>query len=313
MAGTLRRAWGILWLLLAAAAPCAAHAANYDYDQLGRLVRSIDSQGRVTEYVYDPAGNLLQVIQGGAATAPAVTSITPGAIRRNQALLITITGSGLNGVSPQGDDAAISFSGLSVSPTSVSFRMLVSRQAALGMHSLTLRNAAGSASVTFEVQEEVQYVVAPVPLAVPPDGSTRQYRIDASVADVQPLTLAVSSSNTSVVQPVATSVSLPAGATSATGTVRGLAVGIARLRFSSPDLIEPIDVAVEVTPDFATGQQARSSALGLVKGDPTAPGVNVPSTAYSSAVGIVKGDPTAPGINVPSTTYSPALGLNRSN
>ena len=39
-------------------------ASRYDYDALGRLIRVIDEQGRVTEYVYDPAGNLLHETKG---------------------------------------------------------------------------------------------------------------------------------------------------------------------------------------------------------------------------------------------------------
>src|SRR3954470_13160742 len=76
---------GLAQLLVAAcvalgALPSHAPAAQerYDYDALGRLIRVIDEQGRVTQYVYDAAGNILQVITGGTAQAPTVTSIAPG-------------------------------------------------------------------------------------------------------------------------------------------------------------------------------------------------------------------------------------------
>jgi len=57
------------------AGPVQAGEERYDYDALGRLVRVIDEQGRVTEYVYDAAGNILQVIVSGTGSAqpPAVT------------------------------------------------------------------------------------------------------------------------------------------------------------------------------------------------------------------------------------------------
>ncbi len=307
MRKTLLRLVGMLLLV----APCLAHAAQYDYDALGRLVRSIDAQGRVTEYVYDPAGNLLQVIQGGAATAPAVANASPGTIRRNQALQFQISGTGLSGVSLSSDDPAITFKGVSVTPTGVSFRMLVFRDASLGAHALTLRNAAGTVTVAFEVLDEITYVVGPAPLAIPPDGSTRRYAIAASAADPNPLTLTVSSLHPSIALPVTTSVSLAAGATETTGTVRGLAAGLTTLRFSSPDLVEPLDIPVGVTSEFAGATRTRSRLMGLVKGDPTAPGANTPSTTRSPALGLVKGDPSAPSSNTPSTTYSPGLGIEK--
>ena len=66
---------------------------RYDYDALGRLVRVIDEQGRVMQYVYDAAGNILQVITGGTAQPPAVTSINPTSIVRGETKQVSITGS----------------------------------------------------------------------------------------------------------------------------------------------------------------------------------------------------------------------------
>jgi YD repeat-containing protein len=295
-------------LLAAACLAGGAQAAQYDYDQLGRLIRSIDG-ARVTEYVYDAAGNLLQVITGGTATAPAVTAFSPGSIRRNQSLQAQITGSGLNGVSLSSDDPAIVFTGLTVSATSVSFRLLAYKEARLGAHTLSLRNAAGSTSVSFQVQATIDYTFGPVPIAIPPDSSTRSYRIDASAADSQALSLTVSSLNTAIARPGVTAISLAAGATQATGTVIGVAEGVTALRFTSPTLIEAMEVQVGVTSEYAAATVARSRPLGLVKGDPTVPAANTPSQAISAVLGLVKGDPTVPAANTPSTVLMPAIGL----
>lgn len=46
-------------LFLVAGTVASAAQEKFDYDPLGRLVRVVDEQGRVTNYVYDPAGNLL--------------------------------------------------------------------------------------------------------------------------------------------------------------------------------------------------------------------------------------------------------------
>ena len=73
----------VLGLLCATAVVYAAQE-RYDYDALGRLIRVIDEAGRVTEYVYDPAGNILQVVTGASAQAPSVASTTPSALRRGE-------------------------------------------------------------------------------------------------------------------------------------------------------------------------------------------------------------------------------------
>jgi YD repeat-containing protein len=295
-------------LLAAACLAGGAQAAQYDYDQLGRLIRSIDG-ARVTEYVYDAAGNLLQVITGGTATAPAVTAFSPGSIRRNQSLQAQISGSGLSGASLSSDDPAIVFSGLTVSATSISFRMLVFKEARLGSHALSLRNAAGTASVPFNVLAGIDFALAPGPLAIPPDSSTRSYRLEASEADSQALVLTASSLNTAIARPGTTTLSLAAGATQVTGTVIGVAEGLTALRFTSPTLVEPIQIRVGVTTEFAGAMVARSRPFGLIKGDPTAPAANTPSQALARAVGLVKGDPTAPAANTPSQALAPAVGL----
>ena len=81
--------------LLSYALPCGAALERYEYDGLGRLVRYIDAQGRVIDYIYDAAGNILQVGAGQAAQAPTVAGIMPTAIRRGTAHALTMTGSGL--------------------------------------------------------------------------------------------------------------------------------------------------------------------------------------------------------------------------
>src|SRR5688500_20172177 len=105
----------------------SAHAAQerYDYDPLGRLIRVIDSQGRVTEYVYDAAGNLLQVRAGTTAQPPVVTSTTPASVRRGETVPVTITGTGFSGVEvsmPDGLDA----SGVQVAATRITFSLTAS-------------------------------------------------------------------------------------------------------------------------------------------------------------------------------------------
>jgi YD repeat-containing protein len=284
-------------------------AERYDYDALGRLVRVIDELGRVREFVYDAAGNLLRVTDGGVAQAPAVSAIAPASSRRNRVVQIQISGSGLSGVSVVSDDPGIDISGAAVSATSISFRAAVSSDARLGTHAFSLRNAAGTVSAAFEVVPAIIYAVSPVPLAVPPDSVARAFTIELSEPDTAPLSLTASTLNAAVARVGTATIAVPAGATTATGSITGIAAGSTTLLLTAPTLVEAIAVPIGVTTDYSAATVARARATGLVKGDPTTPAADTPSRALTSVVGLVKGDPTVPAANTPSIVMVPSIGL----
>ena len=269
------------------ACTATAHAAQerYDYDALGRLIRVIDEQGRVTEYVYDAAGNILQVTGAGAgsAQAPAISAITPSSVRRNRQKTLQVTGSGLQGVRVSADDPTLDILHLSVSPTSVTFTLAVSNAATLGNHTLTFANAAGSAQATITVAPAIAYVITPNPLALPPDNIARQFQIQASDADTEAITLTASTLSSSIARAGTTPITLAAGQTLATGTITGIAVGTTLLSLASPAFVEPVFATVYVTTDFANANVIQSKVLGIVKGDPSSPSANSPSGPVLSA------------------------------
>ena len=176
--GIHRCARPLLWLfallfnVLACTATAYAAEVRYDYDALGRLIRVIDEQGRVTEYVYDPAGNILQVTGAGAggAQAPVITSITPVTLRQGRSYAVQVSGSNLLGVRVTTPDPALDNSNLIVSATSVTFTLTIGATAAVGNHVLTFTNAAGSTQSTITVVTAITYtyVMIPSPLALPP-------------------------------------------------------------------------------------------------------------------------------------------------
>lgn len=116
--------------------PSFAGEERYDYDALGRLVRVIDDQGRVTEYVYAAAGNILQVTVSGAGSAqpPAVASASPTSVRRGETAAFEITGTNLTGAQVATPDPGLDISGLQTSATLITFSLTVSATAALGSH-----------------------------------------------------------------------------------------------------------------------------------------------------------------------------------
>lgn len=68
-----------LLLVVVLTAPALAQQPitfQYFYDDLGQLVKVIDSAGNVIEYVYDPVGNILEIKRSSASTL-AIFSFTP--------------------------------------------------------------------------------------------------------------------------------------------------------------------------------------------------------------------------------------------
>ena len=309
-------AWSLALLLGLFAGVATTHAAEerYDYDPLGRLIRVIDEQGRVTEYVYDPAGNIQQVIGGTTAglQAPVITTITPTAIRRDRVKVIQITGSGFQGLRVSVTDASIDISNLSVSATSVSFSVAVSSAAALGAHTVILTNTQGSASAAITVLPAISYVVTPNPIIVPPDNLARQFTITASEPDTEAVTF-TAASNPAVARVGTTPLTLAAGQTQVIGTITPVAAGTTALVLNSPTFVDTQpkgNVLIYVTTDIANANVVRQT-LGVVKGDPASPATNTQSGPVLAApLGVIRGDPGSPSANTQSgPVYAAPLGV----
>jgi YD repeat-containing protein len=268
-----------------------AHAAEerYDYDALGRLIRVIDEQGRVTQYVYDPAGNILQVITGaGGAQTPTVVSVSPNALRRGEAKLFTIVGSGFTGAHVASPNGELDITNLRATATQVSFTLAAGLAAPLGAQTFTISNAAGSAPATIIVNPALPKAsVDPTPLAIPPDNVARQIAIRLSSADTVPHVVALSVSNTNMSISPAT-VTIPAGQIQATATVTGITAGQSTITLTSATLGNTL-VPVFITSEFRGISTSYSLPLGiLLQGSATAP----PPTSrslFSNTVGVAVG------------------------
>lgn len=281
--------------LLLVAAVCGsiavAHAGQerYDYDALGRLVRVIDEQGRVTEYTYDAAGNLLQVNTGATAQPPTISSISPNAVRRGQTQQFQVTGSGLNAVTVTNTDPQISVSNLQSTSTQVTFSLTASTTAALGTQQLSFTNSAGTTSASFTVNPVLPKVsVAPVPLAIPPDGAAHNFTISLSNADVFNHTITLSTSDSTVATVSPASLTIPAGQTSAQASITGIKAGNVTFTLASSTLGN-ILVPVFVTADFRGLNTSFSSVLGVVLQGVQQPGSQQISPLLSPNLGVVVG------------------------
>jgi YD repeat-containing protein len=277
--------------LLSAPAGVEAGQERYEYDALGRLVRIIDAQGRVIEYVYDAAGNLLQVITGAMAQAPAITAVTPNAIRRGNTVQVQVTGSNLNNVTVTNSDPGLGITNLSVMPTQVSFTLAVSTTAMLGLQSFTFTNAVGSATATITINPVLPKVfVAPAPLAIPPDNIQRQFTIRLSNADTIAHDMALSVANTVVAAVSPASLTIPAGQTEVLANVTGKAAGQTVMTLASSTLGNTL-VPIFVTTEFTGINTSVAALLGVVKEQTTTP--SPPTTigpVLSSSLGVVFGN-----------------------
>ena len=164
----IARAVSILLLPLAAGALLAAEQ-SYDYDALGRLVRST-AAGNSVEYRYDSAGNLLEVTGNQPVVVPTISTATPDALRRGQVAQITLNGSGLAYASVTAPSSSFTVSGVSAQPSKLSFNLVVADDATLGGQTFSVSNSAGSANFVLTVNPKLPVLsVAPLPLAVAPD------------------------------------------------------------------------------------------------------------------------------------------------
>ena len=263
---------------------------RYDYDALGRLVRVIDEQGRVTQYVYDAAGNILQVIVSGAGSAqpPAVTASTPASIRRGETKTVQITGVRLANAHVSTPDPGLDISGLQVSATQIAFSLTATAAALLGAQTISISSAAGATSVQIIVNPVLPRLgMSPLPIAVPPTGTGRNFFVTLSSADNIEHVVSLQSSNPSRMT-VTPSITFAPGQTERIVTVTGVTAGNAAINLSSP-LLAPTSVPVFVTAEFSGITTSFAPLLQVIKQE--APGST--STAFgpfaSPLVGVAKG------------------------
>ena len=272
------------------AGPVQAGEERYDYDALGRLVRVIDEQGRVTEYVYDAAGNILQVIVSGAGSAqpPAVSASTPASIRRGETKAVQITGTGLANAHVSTPDPGLDISGLQVTATQITFSLTATLAATLGARTISISSASGSTSVQITVNPVLPTLgMSPAPIAVPPTGTGRNFFVTLSSADNIEHVVTLQSSNPSRMT-VTPSITFAPGQTERIVTVTGLTAGNAAVNLSSP-LLAPTSVPVFVTAEFTGITTSFAPHVQVIKQE--APGST--STTFgpfaAPLVGVAKG------------------------
>ena len=298
-------------LCLLLSLPGWAATERYDYDALGRLVRYTNAQGQVIEYVYDAAGNILQVKDGGAAIPPAITGVSPDFIRRSQRNSVRFSGTGLAGSGIRSVDPALSVSEVVASSTTIDFNVDVPSDAALGPRTFEVSHSSGVASATLQVVPALAFAVYPSPIALLPDGVDHKYTLVASEPTPFAQNFSLWSANPAILRIATTAIALPAGALQADVLLAGLSPGATQLLVSAPGAFEATAIDALVGADALAANVTRSAVVGLAKGSPTVtPPVGTTSWAVAPSVGIAKGDATiTPPVGTASTANAPTVGL----
>jgi YD repeat-containing protein len=265
-----------------------AATERYDYDPLGRLIRVINGSSQATDYVYDSAGNLLEVRAGVAAAAPVVSGITPASIRRGETKPVTITGSGFVGASVSASDPSLNLNNLQVAPTQIKFDLAAAPSAATGAQTITIASAAGNATASITVAPLLPKVnVDPAPLAIPPDNVLRQFTIRLSHVDAVDHTIALSASNTNITVSPA-SVTIPAGQLSVPANIKGVTAGQSTINLSSATLGNLV-VPIFITAEFVGITTSIAPILGVVlEGNPQQNQIQI-TPVTNPLVGVIVG------------------------
>lgn len=218
----------------------------YDYDPLGRLVRHADPSGRITDYQYDAAGNILSVGAPDATLAgapPRLDAVAPAMLRRGEARTLTFTGSGLRVGALQTSDPGLDLSQVRQQAQEIKADLTVSPTAPTGEQSLVFTNSLGSARIAFLVGPALpQLSLDPNPLALPPNSRPHTVTVRLSGADVVPHTISVASSDATRLTVSPTQVLVAAGQTTAQLQVQPRASGFANLTLTSPLLKTLVEI-----------------------------------------------------------------------
>lgn len=222
--------------------------------------------------------------------APVALSVTPNALRRGETKNFQITGAGLAGTQLAASDPALTISNLVLTPTQANFNLTALANAALGKQKITLSNASGNTSVDVTVNPPLPVaVLAPTPVAVPPDGSSRQFAVQLSFADTQSHLFTVTIGDTSVASTSSSSLTIAAGQLQAVGSITGLKAGVTSLTLVSSTL-GTLSVPVYVTSDFVGLNTSTAPLLGVVLTPQSLPPAQQSVSPVSPHLGVVLGN-----------------------
>lgn len=145
-----------LWLLAGPVAPGAWAAEKPEdfYDEVGRLLYSIDAQGVVAMFETDALDNTLSVTRGTRESLqPRVTEVMPPSIEAGKITVVTLKGKNLVGAKLSTKTPGIRFGGSAPRAASVGVPLDVEGSVKLGPLTIDVTTPIGKTSVSLTVIE----------------------------------------------------------------------------------------------------------------------------------------------------------------
>lgn len=146
-----------LWLVAGLAWSSGASAAEKPedyYDEVGRLLYSIDAQGVVSMFETDALDNTLSVTRGTRDNMqPRITEVSPPAIETGKITVVTVKGLNLVGAKFSSDTKGIKFGGSAPRAASAGVPIEVDGSVKLGPVTIELTTPIGKTSVSLTVIE----------------------------------------------------------------------------------------------------------------------------------------------------------------
>lgn len=171
----------------------------------------------------------------------------------------------------------------------ITFDLRATTGAVLGPHVFAFENAAGSASAIISVNPLLPSVlVSPAPLAIPPDGRSRQFIVRLTNSDNLPHTINLSTGDATIATVAPASVTLAAGATEIFANITGLRGGTTSIILNSPTL-NATTAPVFITADFVGINTSLANLLGVVVEQAPAPVSTTITPIVSPLVGVLFG------------------------
>lgn len=205
--------------------PSISDEQKYLYDSLGRLYQVVDFVGNTATYHWDPVGNLLAITRTNVQPPPVVTSISPSQARAGETVSVKISGNNLLGASLSTTHAGLSIAHVSAAPKQITATLTLAETSPQGVATIKLATSTGSATVGFVVLPPVPVLLLAPSQVTMNVGETMNLSVGLAQADPYDVPVELSVSDPAIASVSPSKVTIPAGQTSKSVTVKGLVYG----------------------------------------------------------------------------------------
>lgn len=230
-----------------------------------------------------------------------VSGITPNSVRRGESVRMRIVGEQLQGVQVEVPaNAGLSVGAPVSGPTWAEFDLAATAGAPLGVQTLTFASpdATGTASIGVDVVRSLpELYLSPNPVVIAPDGKSYGVSVHLTEPDTVDRVVQLSVGDAAIAQVDPPTLTLPAGQTLASISLRGVAAGSTHLLMSADGLVT---VSARVMVDAkAAGANSAQASLRVIKGGASTVPIGADQLTMSGRLRVIKGGASSVPDNVP--------------